>query len=410
MTTKLYLDTRTKLHPVPDDAEFPVKIAINHKGSSAYIGTSIRIPRGCWDARRGAVTDHPYKTRYNLILAEKKLRVDKAIEELREAGGLHGVGASGIKEAVERYWNEREGDDAGHDAGVAETIREYARKKDKARTVGSLLATARKVDAFAPGITFCGVTPAWLEDFDEWMRETSPSANARAVHLRNIRIAFNAAINAGTTQAPYPFKRFKIRSQPTEDRALSIEELRRLFNAPCTPAQEKYRDIFKLSFLLCGINLADLLALRVPKNGVLHFKRIKTGQPISMSLQPEAARVAAKYAGSNGLLVNFGEKYSNYTNLLHRINDHLKMIGKTYNARTREWEGEALFPELSYYWVRHTWATIAAELDVPERTVAAAYGHSTAKTVTSIYIRVDMRKKVDEANRRVIDAVFGGLE
>lgn len=129
-----------------------------------------------------------------------------------------------------------------------------------------------------------------------------------------------------------------------------------------------------------------------------------------MSLQPEAARVAAKYAGSNGLLVNFGEKYSNYTNLLHRINDHLKMIGKTYNARTREWEGEALFPELSYYWVRHTWATIAAELDVPERTVAAAYGHSTAKTVTSIYIRVDMRKKVDEANRRVIDAVFGGLE
>lgn len=33
---------------------------------------------------------------------------------------------------------------------------------------------------------------------------------------------------------------------------------------------------------------------------------------------------------------------------------------------------------------------------------------STARTVTSIYTRVDMRKKIDAANRAVIDHIFGG--
>lgn len=63
---------------------------------------------------------------------------------------------------------------------------------------------------------------------------------------------------------------------------------------------------------------------------------------------------------------------------------------------------------MTYYCMRYSWATIAAELDIPERTVGAALAHSTAKSVTSIYIRVDMRKKIDAANRAVIDHVFGG--
>ena len=64
-----------------------------------------------------------------------------------------------------------------------------------------------------------------------------------------------------------------------------------------------------------------------------------------------------------------------------------------------------LFPDLSQYWCRHTWATIAAELDIPKETIAAGLGHG-GNTVTDIYIRFDLRK-VDEANRRVIDYVLG---
>lgn len=62
------------------------------------------------------------------------------------------------------------------------------------------------------------------------------------------------------------------------------------------------------------------------------------------------------------------------------------------------------FPGLSIYWARHTWATIASELDIPKETIAAALGHG-GNTVTDIYIDFDQRK-IDEANRKVLDWVL----
>ena len=58
--------------------------------------------------------------------------------------------------------------------------------------------------------------------------------------------------------------------------------------------------------------------------------------------------------------------------------------------------------ELTSYWARHSWATIAASLDIPKDTIAHALGHG-GNTVTDIYIDFDQRK-VDEANRRVLES------
>ena len=52
----------------------------------------------------------------------------------------------------------------------------------------------------------------------------------------------------------------------------------------------------------------------------------------------------------------------------------------------------------------HSWTTIAAEPDIPKETIAAALGHG-GNSVTDVYIRFDDRK-IDEANRRVLDYVF----
>ena len=65
-----------------------------------------------------------------------------------------------------------------------------------------------------------------------------------------------------------------------------------------------------------------------------------------------------------------------------------------------------LFPEITSYWARHSWATIAASLDIPKDTIAHALGHG-GNTVTDIYIDFD-QTKVDEANRKVLDWVLYG--
>ena len=104
------------------------------------------------------------------------------------------------------------------------------------------------------------------------------------------------------------------------------------------------------------------------------------------------------------------DSYKNYKDYLHRMGDGLKNIGEM----ERKGLGgkkiiKPLFPNLSSYWSRHTWATLAAEIDIPIETISAALGHSYGSSTTNIYIRFDL-KKVDDANRKVIDYVMGRLE
>ena len=418
MTTKLYLDKRRPAGGTePSDGRWPVKVAVNHRSSSAYIATGIRVRAECWDARAEKVCglDKQEKARLNLKLSEKKLRIDTVIEGLRLAGELHGATASEIKRAVERRIREEEEGRRGREWTVAECFEAFiagkAKKKEGRRTAevyGRTLKKLRGYEGFSEGMEFGEVTVGWLEDFETYLAETMPSANARGIHLRNVRAVFNDALTEGRTAAPYPFKRFKIRTEPTKDRSIEKEKLLAFFGAPCSPSQEKYRDVFKLSFLMCGINVEDLIELRESDSDRIDILRIKTGQPLNMKIQPEARKIIDKYRGTGGVyLLDIGEKWHNYADYLSLLNKNLKKIGKTYNPHTKEWEGEAVIPEISYYYARYSWATIAAELDVPERTVGYALGHGTSRSVTSIYTRVDMRKKIDEANRKVIDYVFG---
>ena len=64
-----------------------------------------------------------------------------------------------------------------------------------------------------------------------------------------------------------------------------------------------------------------------------------------------------------------------------------------------------MIPGVTQYWCRHSWATIAAELDIPMDTISAALGHSHGSPVTNIYIDFN-QKKIDDANRRVIDYIL----
>lgn len=87
------------------------------------------------------------------------------------------------------------------------------------------------------------------------------------------------------------------------------------------------------------------------------------------------------------------------------MNKNLQEIGEFKRVgRGGKKVHEPLFPELSSYWARHTWATIAAGLDIPKETIGAALGHG-GNTVTDIYIDFDQRK-VDIANRKVINCLL----
>ena len=267
------------------------------------------------------------------------------------------------------------------------------------RSVKALTAFDASIDERS----FNDINRAYLERFERHCRDTM-TINSIAILLRNIRTVFNKAIDDGKTDF-YPFRAFKIKQEETRKRAFTAEQLAWILNLLPLPGYEEARDIFMLSFYLIGINLADLLAAKKTsvKNGYLNYRRAKTGRLYSVKIEPEAADLIRKYAGKSHL-VNGLERYATENSYLSKINKRLKYLGCPRGKRGKIL-GEGQFPDLSTYWARHTWATIAYEIGVPVDIIGQALGHSDkSHSVTFIYIRED-QGKVDEANRRVIDYV-----
>ena len=261
--------------------------------------------------------------------------------------------------------------------------------------------TSRKVLEFDHKAEFDTIDKRWLERFHKWLIDGGANANGAAHHLRNLRAVFNFAIEEEVTNN-YPFRKFKIRHEQTRKRDMTAEQIRTLRDYPCEPFQEVYRDMFMLMFYLCGINAGDLFLLteKNVNNGRIEYYRQKTRKYYSIKIEPEALDIINKYKGEKYLL-RMMDTNTDYHQPLKRMNQQLKKIGMAYTEGAG-WTGEPLFSDISSYYARHSWASIAAEVDVPMDVIGQALGHSTPYTTTDIYVNRRLRK-IDEANRCVID-------
>lgn len=382
-----------------DEAPLCLKISHDYKSALLLVG---KIRPEDWDAEHQTYTGRNFGLRTHIkSLATQAVDI---ITDLRYSGELATMTAGDI---VGRIRQEAFGEKPKKKGGdFLNALKDYRDNCFKPGTREVYDRTVKALTAFDASIderSFNDINRAYLERFERHCRDTM-TINSIAILLRNIRTVFNKAIDDGKTDF-YPFRAFKIKQEETRKRALTAEQLAWILNLLPLPGYEEARDIFMLSFYLIGINLADLLAAKKTsvKNGYLNYRRAKTGRLYSVKIEPEAADLIRKYAGKSHL-VNGLERYATENSYLSKINKRLKYLGCPRGKRGKIL-GEGQFPDLSTYWARHTWATIAYEIGVPVDIIGQALGHSDkSHSVTFIYIRED-QGKVDEANRRVIDYV-----
>ena len=404
-TTKLYLDTRATTPGCPA----PIKISLCLHGKTATHSTGVKIMPEQWDKITCKIVKHPQRMYLNTVLSQQKNEWDMALIKLIESGQART--ASSVTVLKRMILEELDPDEfKKREEGVfLRRFRDYTESREAEGTREKYRQTLQKMADFDKDLgrrTFEEITRHWLSGFDRYMARTAPSANARAIHLRNIRAVFNDALDDEIITC-YPFRKFKIKTVKTRKRSLTAEQLRQLISYPVEEYQIIYRDMFMLMFYMIGINAVDLFLSRpyAIANGRLEYTRAKTKRLYSIKVEDEAADIIEKYKGQD-FLINIMDGRANYVDFLHRMDKALKQIGPVQRqGRGGKKIRTPLFPELSQYWCRHTWATIAAELDIPKETIAAGLGHDLGNPTTSIYINFDM-KKVDEANRRVIDYVL----
>lgn len=389
------------------DNALMLRITLNRKSAELALGVS--LPPEELESVVGNIA-HPKYRRAMETVKNYSLRLKDILSQLKEDGKLDGVTASEIrdrlKSSITEYHNVYRKDRKDGFLSFAEKIK---KRSDRLNTKNQYEWTLRKMRAFCMNeeydfgikledMRFEDITVQWLYDFDYWMKETGLSANTRWTYMKNIKAIINRAIDEEITEH-YPFRRFKIRQERTRKRSLDVETLRRFFDAPCTEGQKFYLDMFKLSFFLIGINPVDMYDLTEVKDGRVEYTRAKTGREYSIKVEPEAMEIINRWRGSKKLL-RLADKWPNGYDLFLNNSQHtLKVIKLSPEDKS------SVLSDISMYWARHSWATIARKLKIPKDDIALALGHSSGHNVTDIYINEDL-EAVDAANRAVLDYVL----
>lgn len=240
------------------------------------------------------------------------------------------------------------------------------------------------------------ITPAIVIRFIKGMG--SLSAATQQMRLTHLKARINEAIQEGLVKYDvHPFSGIKMPKPGVKLLDITIDEFRSIKNL--NTAHKRIglaRDLFLLSFYLCGMNLADIVEADFSTDEI-QFVRKKTCRKksginvVSFSIQPEARLIINKYIKRNGKL-DFGYAFS-YGNFQRYLNFCLKKLADTVGITTG----------FSFYSARKTFSQFAYDLGVRTEIIEYCIGQ-TMKENRPIYnyIRI-MRKQADAAVRKVID-------
>lgn len=134
-----------------------------------------------------------------------------------------------------------------------------------------------------------------------------------------------------------------VRRTKTRKRSLPADAIRAIFTL--TPSSARARvalDVFKLSFMLIGINSVDMLRLeRLTTDGRIEYERCKTRKQYSIKVEPEALEIINRYkSDKHGRLLTFADKW----------NSRQAMCGAVSTALRKY----AVRDDLTLYWARHS--------------------------------------------------------
>lgn len=245
-----------------------------------------------------------------------------------------------------------------------------------------------------------------VKRFEDYMRSNGLSLNTTSFYLRTLRAVYNRAVGSAILADEHPFGGVFTGNAATAKRALSLEQIKSIAHyVTADPHIAFARDMFLFSFLTRGMAFVDMAYLTPASviHGWLRYHRHKTGQEIVIRWEPIMQQLVDRYASrcpSSGYLLPIigksnGKERNQYRSVQTAVNRALKPIARALNIPSN----------LTMYVARHSWASIAQELNVPLSVISRAMGHTSEKT-TRIYLTELDIHKVDVANNLIISNIL----
>lgn len=275
------------------------------------------------------------------------------------------------------------------------------------RTARAYLSTWNCLVRFNQGndLLLTDLNSELIKHFESYLKRNGKQPNTISFYMRNIRSLYNKArkSNPGLKMHECCFDEVYTGVDKTAKRAVKktvIDKLA-LLDLSSHPGLLLSQQLFLFSFYTRGMSFVDMAFLKKSdvKDGIIRYRRQKTGRALEVKVTPEIARIINQYKPmmkkSPYLLpIILDSDLSNrlqYESALKTHNNRLKKLSELIHLQT---------PVTSYV-ARHSWATIAKERNIPIAVISEGLGHNSQQT-TMIYLASFDSAVLHKANAKVI--------
>lgn len=250
------------------------------------------------------------------------------------------------------------------------------------------------------------LTEQVITDYNAFLVQRGLVRNSVSFYMRVLRAIYNKAVRKKLIEQQYPFTEVYTGIDRTRKRAVSesvIAQLHRLELKAGTPLA-LCRDMFIFSYCTRGMAFVDIAYLKKSnlQNGMICYARHKTGQQLSVRIEPGIRKIIDKYNTSATPYIfpilsseDTIEAYKQYQLALNTHNRLLGRLSKMLGCGCK----------LTSYTSRHSWATAARNHNVPISVISQGMGHTSEQT-TQIYLTMLENSVIDDANKGIISGLL----
>lgn len=377
------------------DGSFKVKVAVCHKGETCYINTRYTV------ASITHFKDGQVVKEADAPATNSKLRalIDFYQNTL---DSIHNQGLYTCKQLKDLL---TQASDQEEKPTYGQVCKEYIEELESDHRHSYALLIERSMRYFREftkvDIQLVDMTPFIISNFKKHLIQRKKISETTAnMMLSQIKAVVNRAIQYGkVAYSIHPFISTKIAKAPVRDIAISRESLIKIRD--CNPTSYKFcvaRDMFMLSFYLCGMNPADLLSIKFNDESV-SFKRTKiknrtiSDENTILHIPYEAKIIINRYKGKNGKL-NLNYNFS-FVNLCRHVGRCITQLAKELKIEEK----------VTFTSARKTFAQFAHDLGVQDSIIDYCLGHSSHNRGVVAYYAKDAVKHAKIVIERVIGYV-----
>ena len=286
---------------------------------------------------------------------------------------------------------------------------ERQKRMQKHGTANTYISAYRRFKEYRQDrdLVFDELTPDMMEEYEAWLANRNQKPNTIRFYLRTLNTLFCRAANDGLlVDGRKLFQRVRMSYATTTKRAISEADILAMQNLKLKPLSTLAfaRDMFMFSFYMRGMPFVDIAYLKKSdlKNGMLTYHRKKTKYPLTIEWEPVHQEIVDRYAHlTEGSPYMFpiirladGTEYRQYKCVQEKVNRNLNKIGIMIGLKM----------PLTAYVARHSWASIARDMNIPIPIISEGMGHQSYKT-TQVYLNSIDVSKINEANHAIIQRI-----